>query len=63
MSSTDSTNDAGGVQQATLDEFEQDDNQCSAIAVDTEERCRKRAVPGSAYCHLHLDLHEFARTV
>ncbi|KOX94238.1 hypothetical protein [Halorubrum tropicale] len=62
MSSTSPPGDSAGVQQVTLDEFAQDDNQCSAIAVDTEKRCQKRAVPGSEYCHLHLDLHEFART-
>ena len=48
-------------QQATLDEYA-DAGRCSAIAVETGDRCQKRAVPGSEYCHLHLDLREFTQT-
>jgi hypothetical protein len=56
------TSDAGNIQQATLDEFDRNDGRCSAVAVDTEEQCKKRTVPGSEYCHLHLDLREFSQT-
>lgn len=62
MPSTTSTSNAGDARQVTLDEFDQDDGRCAAVAVDTEKRCKKRVVPGSEYCHLHLDLHEFAQT-
>lgn len=62
MPSTTNPNNTDDIQQATLDEFKRDDGRCSAVAVDTEKRCKKRSVPGSEYCHLHLDLHEFAQT-
>jgi hypothetical protein len=49
----------GQGEQATLNEFT-DPDRCTAIAVDTGERCQHPRVPGLRVCHGHAEEEDLA---